>query len=120
MPPVNARHWSAVNTRAVPAGSWGVPHCHDAGQVGGDLDAVAVLAAAGAFAPEGAGGGLTDLRRYSPDVVYLEQLTSALYLDNPKDVNSYLRAMQRLNTQALTSFETTQFLRQLLKQPLLA
>jgi transcriptional regulator with XRE-family HTH domain len=55
-----------------------------------------------------------------PDVVYLEQLTSALYLDNPKDVNSYLKAMKRLNTQALTSYETTQFLKQLLKQPLLA
>jgi transcriptional regulator with XRE-family HTH domain len=49
-----------------------------------------------------------------PDVVYLEQLTSALYLENPEDVNSYLRGMQRLNSQALTSSETTQFLRQFL------
>src|SRR5258708_2166301 len=77
-------------------------------------------AARGAVDGPGLGGGLTDLRRYSPHVLYLAHLTSALYLDNPKDVNSYLRAMQRLNTQALTSFETTQFLRQLLKQPLLA
>ena len=53
-----------------------------------------------------------------PDVVYLEQLTSALYLDKPEDVNSYLRVIQRLNTQALTSRETTQFLRQLPKEPL--
>jgi hypothetical protein len=55
-----------------------------------------------------------------PDVVYLEQLTSALYLDKPEDVNSYLKVMQRLNTQALTSGQTTQRLMQFLKTPLSA
>jgi len=55
-----------------------------------------------------------------PDVVYLEHLTSAQYLDNPEVVNEYLRVMQRLDAQALTSGETTQFLRQSLKEPLLA
>jgi transcriptional regulator with XRE-family HTH domain len=63
-------------------------------------------------------GSFTILRFAEPDLsamVYLEQLTSALYLDNPEDINSYLRGMRRLTTQALTSSETTQFLRQLLK-----
>lgn len=45
-----------------------------------------------------------------PDVVYLEQLTSALYQDRPEDVNTYLTVWQRLSTQALTPGETTKFL----------
>ena len=69
-----------------------------------------------------AAGGPFSILRFAepdlPDVVYLEQLTSALYLDKPEDVNSYLRVIQRLNSQALTSRETTQFLRQLPKEPL--
>jgi transcriptional regulator with XRE-family HTH domain len=55
-----------------------------------------------------------------PDIVYLEQLRSAMYLDKAEEVNSYLRAMQHLSSQALTSSETTQFVGQLLKQPLSA
>ena len=66
-----------------------------------------------------AAGGSFSILRFAgadvPDVVYLEQLTSALYLDSPKDVDSYLRVMQHLSTQTLTSRETTQFLGELLK-----
>jgi hypothetical protein len=64
-----------------------------------------------------AGGSFTILRYAEPDLsdlVYLEQLTSALYLDRPEDVDSYLRVMQRINTQTLTSRETTQLLRELI------
>ena len=53
-----------------------------------------------------------------PDVVYLEQLTSAMYLDKSDDVNSYLKAMQSLNTRALPPSETAQLLKQLLEQPM--
>jgi transcriptional regulator with XRE-family HTH domain len=63
------------------------------------------------------GGSFSVLRFAEPDlsdVVYVEQLTSALYLDNAKDVDSYLRVMQSLSAQALTSSETTQLLRELL------
>jgi transcriptional regulator with XRE-family HTH domain len=35
-----------------------------------------------------------------PDVVYLEHLTSAIYLDKRNDVDRYLRTMERLCTQA--------------------
>jgi len=54
--------------------------------------------------PYGAGGhevpnGFTILRfaeQDLPDVVYVENLTSALYLDKPADVDRYLLAMERL------------------------
>jgi len=49
-----------------------------------------------------------------PDFVYVEQLTSALYLDKPEDVEVYRRVMQRLSNQALTSHQTTLFLQEIL------
>lgn len=49
-----------------------------------------------------------------PSVVYLEHLTSALYLDKPEDVGAYQRAIERLSSQALTSRQTKQFFRELL------
>jgi transcriptional regulator with XRE-family HTH domain len=65
-------------------------------------------------------GGSFSILRFAEadlsDVVYLEQLTSAIYLDNPKDVDSYLKEMQRLRKQALTPPETTQLLRELLRE----
>ena len=35
-----------------------------------------------------------------PDIVYLEQLTSALYLDKPADIDRYLQVMNRLALEA--------------------
>ena len=52
-----------------------------------------------------AGGSFTILRFGEPDlpdVVYLEQLTSALYLDKREDVDHYLEVMNHLSTEALT------------------
>src|SRR5262249_9057021 len=47
-----------------------------------------------------AAGGPFSILRFAehdlPDVVYLEQLTSALYLDKPEVVDSYLMVMERL------------------------
>src|SRR5216684_7450436 len=47
-----------------------------------------------------AAGGPFSILRFAepdlPDVVYLEQLTSALYLDKPDTVDSYMRVMERL------------------------
>jgi hypothetical protein len=45
------------------------------------------------------GGAFTILRFAEPDladVVYIEQLTSALYLDKPVEVDSYLAVMEQL------------------------
>src|ERR1700726_1457060 len=49
------------------------------------------------------GGPFTILRFAEPDlhdVVYIEQLTSALYLDKPVEVDSYLEVMEQLCLQA--------------------
>jgi hypothetical protein len=53
-----------------------------------------------------AAGGPFSILRFAepdlPDVVYLEQLTSALYLDKPEAVDSYLKVMERVCMQAAT------------------
>jgi transcriptional regulator with XRE-family HTH domain len=49
-----------------------------------------------------------------PDVVYIEQLTSALYLDRREEVGVYLGVMDGLANRALAPHRTTQFLRDLL------
>jgi transcriptional regulator with XRE-family HTH domain len=59
-------------------------------------------------------GGPFTILRFSlpdlPDIVYLEQLTGALYLDKSQDVQHYLMVMDRLCVQAKSPAETTQFL----------
>ncbi|MFC5910185.1 helix-turn-helix domain-containing protein [Streptacidiphilus monticola] len=50
-----------------------------------------------------------------PDVVYLEQLTSALYLDKRDDVDAYVQVMERLTVDSLTPEQTTELLGSLLK-----
>src|SRR5437764_1432942 len=60
-----------------------------------------------------AGGSFTLLRFAEPelpDVVYIEQLTSALYLDDRQDIDHYLEVMNDLSTEALTPDRTTQFI----------
>ncbi|GAA4070107.1 helix-turn-helix domain-containing protein [Nonomuraea soli] len=61
-----------------------------------------------------AAGGPFSLLRFPqpelPDVVYMEQLTSALYLDKPAESEHYTEVMNRLSTQALTPEETHQFI----------
>jgi transcriptional regulator with XRE-family HTH domain len=63
-----------------------------------------------------AGGPITILRFLEPDlpdIVYLEQLTSALYLDKGDDVDNYLSVMDRLCTAAASPKESVKFLREL-------
>jgi transcriptional regulator with XRE-family HTH domain len=68
--------------------------------------------------PYGAGGhavptGFAILRfaqRDLPDVVYVENLTSALYLDKQADVDRYLLAMERLSILAREPHETPRIL----------
>ena len=58
-----------------------------------------------------AAGGPFSILRFAepdlPDVVYLEQLTSALYLDKPETVDSYLRVMERICMEAATPADST-------------
>jgi Domain of unknown function (DUF5753)/Helix-turn-helix domain len=59
-----------------------------------------------------AGGSFTVLRFGEPevpDVVYIEQLTSALYLDKHEDVDHYLEVMNHLSAEALTPADSARF-----------
>ncbi|WP_371495718.1 helix-turn-helix domain-containing protein [Kitasatospora sp. NBC_00374] len=49
------------------------------------------------------------------DVVYLEQLTSALYLDKRDDVDAYIQVMERLCVDSLTPGQTVDLLATILK-----
>jgi transcriptional regulator with XRE-family HTH domain len=51
-----------------------------------------------------------------PDVVYLEQLTSALYLDKLDDVEKYLEAMERLCIESDTPDQTVESLSRILQE----
>jgi transcriptional regulator with XRE-family HTH domain len=66
-----------------------------------------------------AGGSFTILRFVDPnihDIAYLEQLTSALYLDKRPDVENYLKVMDRLCAEAATPAETRTMLARLLEE----
>jgi hypothetical protein len=63
-----------------------------------------------------AGGAFTILRFPDddlPDVVYIEQLTSALYLDKRDDVDLYAEAMERLCVEARPPTETAKILEEI-------
>jgi hypothetical protein len=67
----------------------------------------------------GAGGSFTVLRFRQadlPDVAYIEQLTSALYLERRNDVDHYLEVMNRLSAEALTPAGTTRFLKEIIRE----
>jgi transcriptional regulator with XRE-family HTH domain len=67
----------------------------------------------------GESGSFTVLRfeeRDLPDVVYLEQLTGAIYLDQRPDVERYLEAADELSGAALTPAGTRQFIEQVAQE----
>jgi transcriptional regulator with XRE-family HTH domain len=67
----------------------------------------------------GAGGSFTILRFAEPDlpdVVYIEQLTSALYLEARADVDHYLQVMSHLSADALTPAGTARFIKEIISQ----
>jgi hypothetical protein len=67
----------------------------------------------------GASGSFTILRFSEAellDVVYIEQLTSALYLDDRDDVDHYLEVMNHLSTDALTPDRSIRFLAEITRE----
>jgi transcriptional regulator with XRE-family HTH domain len=72
------------------------------------------------FGGHSAEGGAFSILRFGdpelPDVVYVEQLTGALYLDNRKDLDRYTGAMERLCVDSTTPDETTEILHRILKE----
>lgn len=67
-----------------------------------------------------AAGGPFSILRFAepdlPDVVYLEQLASALYLDKQETVDNYLMVMERLCIEAATPANSIKLLRAMLKE----
>jgi hypothetical protein len=66
-----------------------------------------------------AGGPITLLRFPSsnlPDVVYLEQLTGAIYIRRPEDVSHYLEVLSFLGVEGLTPEATRDFLTEILAE----
>lgn len=64
-----------------------------------------------------AGGSFSILRFPEPelsDMVYMEQLTSSLYLDKKHEVELYMTVMNKLSVTALTPVESRNFLRKCL------
>ncbi len=67
----------------------------------------------------GESGSFTVLRfeeRDLPDVVYVEQLTGAIYLDQRSDVEQYLEVVDALSGEALTPDATTRFIEQVARE----
>jgi hypothetical protein len=67
-----------------------------------------------------AAGGPFSILRFAepdlPDIVYLEQLTSALYLERREDVDRYLAVMERLCLDAEPTSATAKILRKILTE----
>jgi hypothetical protein len=66
-----------------------------------------------------ASGSFTILRFAEPqlpDVVYIEQLTSALYLEKREDVEHYMEVMNHLSAQALTPARTARLLTEITRE----
>ena len=67
----------------------------------------------------GESGSFTVLRFEEPDlpdVVYLEQLTNAVYLEQRSDVELYLEVVDQISGEALTPDETTQLIEQIARE----
>jgi len=65
------------------------------------------------------GGSFTVLRFAEPevpDIVYIEQLTSALYLDSRAEVDHYLEVMDELSTEALTPARSADLIAEISKE----
>ena len=67
-----------------------------------------------------AAGGAFSILRFPAadmaDVVYVEQLTSALYLEKPEDIDFYAETMERLSIEAEPPGQTVETLTRILKQ----
>jgi transcriptional regulator with XRE-family HTH domain len=83
-----------------------------------DLPNVTLQIVAFDAGPHAAAGGPFSILRFPepdlPDLVYLEQLNSAVYLDQPEEVTNYLTIMDQLVVQAKTDTASRNMMRALL------
>jgi transcriptional regulator with XRE-family HTH domain len=77
---------------------------------------VTTLSTGASYAAPGSFSMLTFAAEDLPDIVYVEQLTSALYLDKPSDVERYRQALDLISSTSTAPGETKQFIRALLAE----
>jgi hypothetical protein len=72
------------------------------------------------FGGHAAEGGAFTILRFPepdlPDVVYVETLTGALYLDKRDDVDTYMQAMERLAVDSATPEGTVELIGEILRE----
>jgi transcriptional regulator with XRE-family HTH domain len=85
-------------------------HLLEAGRLPNVTLQVVPFAYGGHAAESGSFSILRFAERDLPDVVYIEQLTSALYIDQRPDVEHYLEVFNQLGGEALTPADTTRFI----------
>jgi transcriptional regulator with XRE-family HTH domain len=115
--------WSVIDEGALrrPLGSASVMRAQIARLIEvADLPQVTLQVVPFGYGGHAAASGSFTVLRYKdaevPDVVYIEQLTSALYLDNREDVEHYLEVLDRLSAEALTPARTKDFLARISKE----
>jgi hypothetical protein len=120
--PEPPRVWSIMDEAALrrPVGGWEVmraqlSHLLDVA----DLPQVTVQVVPFRRGGHAAAGGSFSVLRFSepdlPDVVYIEQLTSALYLERRPDVDHYMEIMSRLSAEALTPAGTARLIKEIIR-----
>jgi len=115
--------WSVIDEGAVrrPLGGAGVMRAQIERLVeAADLPRVTIQIVPFGYGGHAAASGSFTVLRYQdaavPDVVYIEQLTSALYLDNREDVEHYLEVVDQLSAEALTPAQTKRFLAEVFRE----
>ena len=117
------RIWAVVEESALrrPVGDEGVRHAQlEHLRRLGELPHVTVQVLPVTRHAHAASGGAFTMLRFGesdlPDVVYVEYLLSALYLDRRDHVSRYAQVMDRLSVESLTPTETSAFIAELLAQ----
>jgi DNA-binding XRE family transcriptional regulator len=117
------RVWSVIDEAALrrPVGGRAVMRAqlNHLAEVAGVPNVTIQVVPFGRGAHAAASGSFTVLRFGEPelpDVVYIEQLTTALYLEKPEDVDHYMEVMNHLSTQALTPAHSARFLTEITRE----
>jgi transcriptional regulator with XRE-family HTH domain len=117
------RVWSVIDEAALrrPVGGRGVMRAqvNHLAEVAGLPNVTIQVVPFGRGGHAAASGSFTILRFGEPelpDVVYIEQLTTALYLEKPEDIDHYMEVMNHLSTQALTPARSARFLTEIIRE----
>jgi transcriptional regulator with XRE-family HTH domain len=117
------RLWAIIDEVALrrPVGSWALrqaqlEHLLDISDRPGLTIQVTPFLTGASYAAPGSFSILRFATDDLPDVVYLEQLTSAMYLDKVADVDRYTEAMELLSATSTTPEQTTDLIRSMVAE----